>query len=492
MGEIAVAPKRSIRLPVGLLLSTGAPKPERGPGRPIDHFRPKEGKVEQYSAAAAAFTEHYGAEPKTLDDLYFLSNEVPDALDIRLAAFSESGIRGIGQTNFATIMDESEFEDRVFGANAFTDDFLFFPKDVDEVRAELRENWEGEPIPGRIEGRDDVRIERLGIKIVATLEFCLPEIMGLGTVGRISTSSRNSIRNLYKGMWTEWHGFGYQLAGIPFRLSLRPKSTQRFDRDRKVNGQKKPGMVATTVYELIIDTPHTVAQLREALEMHRQAFGAPSRARLELEGRVLKDTLALPMAGEEERTREEALAETPDPTLNRIATLEAEVDDAKAISLMLLGAFGVESSAELSAEQAERYVAMLERAVPAEEVVGELVEDSPEGPLEDAAVVVTSDEEGSRLPSPSGDTSPVESSMPATETTGEELPGEPGIDPKLVEMAGDTIVPIGQQKNKALRTMTDEWLTYVLGPGRRYLEPHPAFVEALEIWVRATKPELLP
>lgn len=482
MGEVVVAPKRSIRLPVGLLLSTGAPKPERGPGRPIDHFRPKEGKVEQYADAAAAFTTHYGEAPKSIDDIYFLSNEVPDALDIRLAAFSESGIRGIGQTNFATIMDESEFEDRVFGANSFTDDFLFFPKDVDEVRPELRENWEGQPIAGRIEGKDDARIEKLGIKIVATLEFCLPEIMGLGTVGRISTSSRNSIRNLYKGMWTEWHGFGYQLAGIPFRLSLRPKSTQRFDRERMVNGKNKPGMVATTVYELIIDTPHTVAQLREALEMHRQAFGAPSRARLELEGRVLRDTLALPMAGEEERTREEALAETPDPTLNRIATLEAEVADPKAISLMLLGAFGVETSADLSAEQAERYVAMLERAVPAEEVVGEIVEDSPEGPLEDDVPTSTSDEEGPQVPFPSGDTSPVEPNQPAP-ATGEELPGEPGADPHLVEMAGDTIVPLGNHKGKALRTMDDAWLTYVLGPGRRYLEPHPAFVEALELWV---------
>lgn len=483
MTDIATIPKRQIKLPVGLLLSIGSEKPERGPGRPIDWFRAKPGKLEQYEAAAAKFSDHYGHEPKSIDDVHFLSNDVTDALDIRLAAFSESGIRGIGQTNFASIVDESEFEDRVFGANAFTDDFLFFPKDVDEVRAELRENWEGEPVHGKIEGRDDARVEKLGIKIVATLEFCLPEIMGMGTVARISTSSRNSIRNLYKGLWTEWEGFGYRLIGVPFRLSLRAKPTQRFDRKRKVEGKSKPGMVATTIYELVIDTPHTISELREALEMHRQAFGQPSRERLALEGRVLKETLALPLAGEEEATRDEPLAEAPDPVLNRIAAIEGELGE-DAVSLMLRGVFGVDSSAELTANQAERYVEMLERAAPAEEVSGEVIdalaEESAEGP-EDAP---TASPEGS--PGGSAGTASAEK-RDESPSADEDLPGEPGPDDSLVELAAQTVIPVGRNKGETLGEIHDEWLRYAIRNTSRLPAP---FVEALELFVRERKPEL--
>ena len=50
---------RIARPPVGLLLSTGAPKPERGPGRPIDYIRPKEGTLGQFAEEAARWV-HVG------------------------------------------------------------------------------------------------------------------------------------------------------------------------------------------------------------------------------------------------------------------------------------------------------------------------------------------------------------------------------------------------------------------------------------------------
>lgn len=498
---LAIPRKRNIRLPVGLLLSIGSEKPERGPGRAIDHFRPKEGQLAQYAAEARLFTEHYGAAPKELRDVFFLANEVPAVLDIRLLAFSQSGIRGVGDTNFAEIRDEAEFEDRVFGSRAFHDGFTFFPKDISEVRPEQRDSWEGEPVYGQLDGRTDPRVEKLQIKAVTSLEFCLPEIMGLGKVARISTSGRASTRNLYKALWTEWEMFGGHLHGIPFRLSLRPRSTQRFEKTEKK-------YVQTTVYELVLDTPHTVAELRGMLEEHRRGFGLPDRQRLALEGRAMQQALALPPGrDEEEDTRDEPVAETPSWLLNKIAHLEAELpEDAR--KAMLLGVFGVEESAALDPEQAERYWQILEAALPAEAVEGEVLDENGDTATGTAAGVA---EEAAAATDARPSAEPGAGSGPSDLTAGAglgdeapappapgDLPGEPPVDvaspPALsVEAAGSMKVPIGEgaKSGKLLSEMAENWIEFALrDSSARYFEAFPDFYAALQVWAREKHPDL--
>lgn len=485
--------KRSVRLPVGLLLSIGAEKPERGPGRAIDHFRPKEGQLAQYATEAAMFTEHYGDDPKELRDVYFLANDVSAVLDIRLLAFSQSGIRGVGDTNYAEIRDEDDFEDRVFGNRAFVDGFTFFPKDVSEVRPELRESWEGEPVHGQLDGRSDARVEKLQIKVVTSLEFCLPEIMGLGKVARISTSGRASTRNIWKALWSEWEMFGGQLSGIPFRLSIRPRPTQRWE-------AKDKRYVATTVYELVLDTPHTVAQLRTMIEEHRAAFGLPDRERLAIEGRALKQALALPPGRDEEETREEPVAETPSWLLNKIAALEAELpEDAR--KAMLLGVFGVEDSADLDPEQAERYWQILEAALPAEEVEGEVVNGDHETATDETAAVeepaepsVVEPEAGSG-PSDTTAAAGLGDHAPAAPASGD-LPGEPiaaGSSEEEIAEAGAMLVPIGEgaKQGKRLEEMAENWIEFALrSSSARYFDAYPGFYAALELWAREQFPAI--
>lgn len=493
-----VARKRHIRLPVGLLLSIGAEKPERGPGRAIDHFRPKEGQLAQYAAEAAKFTEVYGDAPKELRDVHFLANEVPAVLDIRLLAFSTSGIRGVGDTNYAEIMDENEFEDRVFGSRAFVDGFTFFPKDVSEVRPEMRESWEGEPVHGQLDGPNDPRVEKLQVKVVASLEFCLPEIMGLGKVARISTSGRASTRNLYKAAWTQRSVFG-GLQGIPFRLSLRPRSTQRFVREEKK-------YTATTVYELVLDTPHTVAELRLALEEHRKVFGLPDRERLALEGRALKEMLQLPAPSEEpEETREEPVAEVPSWLLNKIAALEHELPE-EALRPMLLGVFGVEASADLDPEQAERYWKMLETAFPAEEVVGEVVDDemvTESRELDGTATQEPAGEAGPSIAESGAESGPSHTTAAAglgvdvpAASAPDDLPGEPSVagpSEEEIAAAGKMAVPIGEgaKQHKTLEDMAPNWIEFALrSSSARYFDAYPEFYAALEVWAQAKHPDV--
>jgi len=489
---------RNIRLPVGLLLSIGAEKPERGPGRAIDHFRPKEGQLAQYATEAAMFTEHYGDAPKELRDVFFLSNDVQAVLDIRLLAFSTSGIRGVGDTNFATLTDETEFEERVFGSRAFRDGFTFFPKDVGEVRPELRETWEGEPVYGELDGPSDPRVKKLEVKVVTSLEFCLPEIMGLGKVARISTSGRASTRNLYKALWTEWGMFGGHLEGIPFRLALRPRSTQRFVKDEKK-------YVQTNVYELVLDTPHTVAELRVALQQHRQAFGLPERSRMAIEGRAFREALALPPGREEEETREEPEAEVPSWLLNKIAAMEAELPE-DSVRAMLIGVFGVEGSADLDAEQAERYWKMLEAALPpAEPVEGEIVDENGDEAGTTGGTPVSQTTEAISAPATSPEsgegTGPSHTTAAAglgdvapAAPTPDDLPGEPPVEPLPaldVEAAGEMLVPIGDghKHGKRLKDMPANWVEFAVRPSsERYFEPYPEFKEALEAWARAKHP----
>lgn len=354
-----------LRPPVGLLVSIGEPKPDRGPGRSIPYFRFKAGQLDQYADAAEKAETHYGTEAASLDDLYFLAATPPEVLEIRLMAFSQSGLRGVGLTNYAGIPDFDEFMARAW---LFDDDFMFRPKNVREVRKELRETWEGEPIYDRLTGPDDPRIKKLEIKLTASLSFCMPEVMGIGSVAQIMSSGRASTKNLYRVLWDHYRAFG-TLVGYPFRLSNRPKRTERFDREKRE-------WKATHVRELVLDTPFTFGDVLQRLRDRQTALGASELPDLKAITRVAGSALDLPPASDEERQlRDEPTVEEhlSDALLNRIAKLEEEAGEMAGVTLS--GVFGVSSAAQLGEEDATRYEAILEAHLSATALEGEVVND---------------------------------------------------------------------------------------------------------------------
>ena len=352
--------RSATRPPIGLLLSIGEPKKPNAPGRGIDWIRPKEGQLEQYAAAAVKYHEVYGDKPAVLDDLFFLSNNIGDVLDIRLMAWGTSGPRIVGDTNYATLPRE-EWEERAF---AFDDKITYFPLGPDEVRREIRDSWNGEPIRGQLEGPNDARIEKLGVNVECTLTFCLPKVMGFGTVAQITTKGRRSTRNLMSSLIDQSTFFQGQLVGIPFRLTLRPTRGKHFDK-------KTRRYMMTTFHELVLDTPFTVQEAIDTIRERRVALGGSMLALPPGEERAAESraiaaflTTDLPQADGTQQLREEPAPEHPadDARLNRLARLEGQLGD-DAVRAFLVGVFGVESASELDEAQAVRYEEMLGRAV---------------------------------------------------------------------------------------------------------------------------------
>jgi hypothetical protein len=358
------------RPPTGLLLSIGDKTLSKG-GREIptriDHFRPKDGQLEQYAAAAAKFVEVYGAEPKQLDDLYFLSNDPAAVLEIRLMAWGSSGMRIRGKTNYAEL-PRDEWEKAAF---AFDDAVTFFPLSADELPAKWRDQWKGQPITNqRIDGPDHNWVKKYEINVEARLTFLLPKVMGIGTVAQITTKSKRSMRNLHSSVWDQFEFFQGNLVGPPFQLTVRPAKTSRFD-------DKEKRMVAVHFFELILDSTLTVQEVLELVQQRHEVLTQPATAAMlrgSPDARAFSDSLALPVASEEERQlRDEptVVERLDDALLNRIALLEEQLG-AEATRVTLHGVFGVETATDLDPAGAEQYEAMLQRAAEA------LVEDGGE------------------------------------------------------------------------------------------------------------------
>lgn len=348
------------RPPTGLLLSIGDKTLSRGnreiPTR-IDYFRPKEGQLEQYAAAAERFVEVYGEKPKQLDDLYFLSNDPASVLEIRLMAWGSSGMRIRGKTNYAEL-PRDEWEKAAF---AFDDVVTFFPLDASEVPAKIRDRWRGQPITGsKLSGPDDARIGKYEINVEARLTFLLPKVMGIGTVAQITTKSKRSMRNLHSSVYDQFEFFQGNLVGPPFRLTVRPAKTRRFD-------ETKRAMVPVEFFELVLDSTLKVQEVLDLVQQRREALTAPpvqAALRGSADARAFTRALALPVASEEEQQlRDEPVADRlDDALLNRIARLEEEVGQDGA-RVTLTGVFGVDSVTDLDPAAAEQYEAMLQRAV---------------------------------------------------------------------------------------------------------------------------------
>lgn len=348
--------------PTGLLLSIGDITQSKG-GRDIptriDHFRPKEGQLEQYAAAAMKFAEVYPAEPKVLDDVYFLSNNIGDVLDIRLMAWGSSGVRLRGDSNFATL-PRDEWEERAF---AFDDTVTFYPLEAKEVRPALRENWNGEPLLDQLNGPTDPRVAKLAINVECTLTFCLPKVMGFGTVAKITTKSKRSMRNLMSSVIDQSTFFQGQLIGIPFRLAVRPAKSRRFDKENR-------RYVPFEFFELVLDTPFTVQEAIDTIRDRRLALGTGDAEVRQLESAAIAKTLELPagepVVEETQQLRDDPAPEQPgDARLNRLARLEGQVGE-DAVRALLVGVFGVETAADLDEADAEKYEAMLARNAEAE------------------------------------------------------------------------------------------------------------------------------
>lgn len=364
------------RPPTGLLLSIGDKTLSKGgkeiPTR-IDWFRAKEGQLEQYADAVAKFHDVYGEKPKKLDDLYFLSNDITQVLDIRLMAWGSSGVRIRGNTNFAAL-GKDEWEAAAF---ALTDDVTFYPLAADELPQAWRTKWKGQPVPWKLDGPEHAWIKKYEINVEATLTFLLPKVMGIGTTAQITTKSKRSMRNLVSSVYDQAEFFQGHLVGPPFRLSVRPARTRRFD-------ESKAAMVPVDFFELILDSTLTVGEVLQLVAERQRVLSAPPvRAALmrgSADARAFTDALALPVAsGEERQIREEPAADGPDDALlNRIARLEEQVGQ-ESVRVTLSGVFGVESAAELDQAGAEQYETILVRAAEAlveDAGVGEIVTDA--------------------------------------------------------------------------------------------------------------------
>lgn len=354
--------------PTGLLLSIGdtETRGSREIPKKIDHFRPKDGQLSQYAAAATQFLAVYGHDAKELDDVYFLSNDIESVLEIRLMAWGESGVRLRGDTNYAALPND-EWEDAAY---SFTDKITFYPLELKEVPNSMKPTWKGEPVRGELNGPDDPRIKKLQINVECTLSFLLPKVMGIGTVAKITTKSKRSMRNLHSSVHAQHTFLGSRLVGPPFRLSVRPAKNRRFD-------EKERRMIANHFFELVLTSALTVDEIYEVVKRRQEALGSAPLG--EVEAQTFSKMLELPVASEHSQTREEpaAAGTTDDALLNRLARLE-EVVGADPALTCLRGVFGVDSATELDQAAAEQYEKILERSLPPAEDGGEveIVEDA--------------------------------------------------------------------------------------------------------------------
>jgi hypothetical protein len=377
--DLVIPERASLRLPIGLAVSTGAPKPERGPGRPINHFRFKEGDLEQYAEAAAKAMEVYGPEPKELDDVLLFSNDVHDILDIRVKAWGSSGARIIGKTNFAAIPDKDAY---LHAIEAWDDEILFYPLDAAEVEKargkDAAEAWRGEPLESKLTGPDDPRIKRYEMSVEATFRFGLPRVLGLGKVVLYGSKSARNRDNLRDALWFSHEAFRGQMIGIHFRLAVRPRRTRYFD-------EKKKARITGSGYEVVLDTPWTLAEAMQAMVEMRESLGSgptlelttgdgffaddERRLQIEEEARIIAASRELPQPTDEDvRTREEpsAIQRLDDAQLNRLANLAGMFDGD--LSIYLRGAFAVDALDELTPDQAVQAELALERLTGEERV----------------------------------------------------------------------------------------------------------------------------
>jgi hypothetical protein len=205
-------------------------------------------------------------------------------------------------------------------------------------------------------------------------------------------------------------------------------------------------------------------------------------------GRVTAAVSDLP-AIEEQQIRTEPQGAPSDALLNRIAALEDRAGGPQIITLR--GVFGVEMASELSAEDAARYEAMLEIGVGSQDSVtgnGDAAED--DHPSEELAGDGESAEGNATSGTPAPDVPSADDEVVEAEAV--ELPDEPAPEAAaeesdLVEIAAQTLIPIGQYKDTPLGAIHDGWIKYGLENPERLPSP---FDQAVELYAQARRPEI--
>jgi hypothetical protein len=357
MGDLVVPHQREVvvRPQVGLMLSIGEPpNDQRNYPKKLDHFRPKPGSENQYLDAVAKFDKAYPTEQdRKRIDIVFISNSLNDVLDIRLKAWGTSGLRAIGQTNYALCPEKML---------AFDDTLIAFPEDrPDSVEYQLK-------------GEADPIIAKVGLKLYGVLRFAIPAVTGLTTLAEISTTSKRTMNNWLAGVTQAQRLAGGQLAGLPFVLAVRPARTRFFD-------EKKKKRSTSTFYEVVLEAPHSIDEFMELVQTRRaqMSVGRVEMPALE-QASVDRDreiapalwanggngaperlAKAEPQISEVAEVRDEPAPDRPDDArLNRIAQFEAEVGEAESLAV-IRGVFGVDVATELTDADAERYEQMLRR-----------------------------------------------------------------------------------------------------------------------------------
>lgn len=376
---------RILRAPIGLLVATGELVPTKADPtkfRPtqLGHFRFKEGALEQYADAAATAYEVYGQDPTSLDDIYLLSPVLGDVLDIRIKAWAKSGLRIVGETNFAELPPD-EYAARVDAWEG--EQVLLRPREAADLPPKMRETWNGESVPLRkLTGPDDALIAKYEMRVETTFRFCMPRVFGMGPVALYSTTSKHNRDQLYKGLTDAERWLQGNLIGIPFRFKIRPRKTSYFD-------SKEKKYMPTQTFEVVFDTPWTMQEAIDAIREQREALGtgrperlalpaadgaffggSAARDRDEQEERILAASRDLPQPTDEDvRTRDEpsAIERVDDAQLNRLANLAKQFDGD--IAVYLVGAFAVDSLDQLTPDQAVQAELALGRLIEQPEVI---------------------------------------------------------------------------------------------------------------------------
>lgn len=148
-------------------------------------------------------------------------------------------------------------------------------------------------------------------KPVATFNFCLPEVPGIG-VWQVVTSSERSIMSINSALEAFRNTFG-GLAGIPFTLKLEPEDVTRFD-------DKKRQRVKQTIHVLRLDSPMTMRQIIEWRTRSGAAVAALMPA-AETDHADIITTTALP-AGDDDSGETEPEPRGPGAAFDRAVPLD--------------------------------------------------------------------------------------------------------------------------------------------------------------------------
>jgi len=227
---------------------------KRGAPVKVDHFIAKKGANNEYSRAAAKFTEVYGETAKAIE--IRLPSEFGHALDIRYKAFAgaaggEGGVMvAKGDTNFA-------LHDWVGGPDTLT----VWKQDgsVEEIQTAGVDAITGEPL-------DDVAAE-LGLELYTTLRFGIPSVLGYGSFCEITTKGKVSTDTLWLKLRGWYNTFGPRTSWV-----VRPTLCVRPATARPVvtmkDGSKK--RIKSDIFVLDVVLSETEDDLLGRLREHAQ------------------------------------------------------------------------------------------------------------------------------------------------------------------------------------------------------------------------------